>query len=1133
MTIKKLVLFILFLPIFFSSIWAQHADVGFQTDKPWVFWYWMNASVSKEGIKADLLAMKKQGLAGAYLMPIFGKPDSLLIKPVAEQLSPVWWSDLRYAAKIADSIHLKLAFAASDGFATAGGPWITPDLSMQKVVWSETNIKGGKIFDDTLSQPETIAHYYKDIAIYAFPTPPNETISTNTIKPKVTTSIAGESADYLIDPRNTKTFSSKINCWIQYSFEKPFPCNSIMIDIASVNHQAKRLLIEVSNDGKTFHSIGRLKPSRSGWQDYVAEITYAIKPVLAKYYRFYYDPTNSEPGAEDLDDAKWAPRLKIKRLQLFGAARINQIEGKNGSVWRIADRTTSVEIPNENCISLNRIINISAFYKGGKLLWNVPKGNWTILRMGHTSTGQTNATGGGALGLECDKLNPQAVTFQFNKWFEKIYNNIGAKLSKNVIKIFHEDSWECGSQNWTPDFIQEFKKRRGYDPLPYLPIMAGFPIVSADVSERFLYDVRTTISDLLNDNFFGTLAKLAHQNNCLFTSESIAPIMLGDAMQHYGKVDIPMGEFWLGSPTHDKPNDVLDAVSGGHIYGKNIIQSEAFTELRNNWNEYPGMVKTLQDRNYALGVNRLVFHVFAENPWLERKPGMTLGGVGLFFQRDQTWWQQAKAWVAYTRRCQNLLQQGHPVNDIVVFNGAEMPRRAVLPDRLVRTMPGIYGEKRVESEQKRLTNQGNPIQNIPEGVKSEKNAFNPANWVNALNGYHYDSFNEDALLHLASVKNGNIVLSTGATYSLLILPRLLKMQPDERMSLPVAEKLLQFVKDGATILLDEKPEQTPGLLHYQAQDTKLRTIMNQFYNEDKKAFCKKLGKGRVLYAPFQLSSFDTIGLYKDVIFKNEDGSEAKDIAWNHRKVDGLKDIYFIANQKDSERIIDVSLRVSKEVPTLYDAVSNITQKVNVWHDNGARTTMKIKLEPNASLFIILREGQNSNSKTGRKNWLEYSPIRDLSNDWEVAFYNKDNRLNEPIKFPKLNSWSNNQAAAIRYYSGTAHYFKSFEYRNEDKDQNNIWLSLGKVDNIATVRVNGIDCGTVWTYPYKVNISKALKQGQNTIEIAVSNTWANRLIGDHKLPIKQRSTWTTAPYYLEGRNLLDAGLLGPIKLEVSK
>jgi hypothetical protein len=631
-------------PLFAQSSLEQSFRHPPASARPWVFWYWMQAAVSKAGISADLQAMKEAGIGGAYLMPIKGAANPPLIDPPVQQLSPRWWEMVRWAMKEADRLGLKLAMHACDGFAVAGGPWITPELSMQKVTWSRSCLDGGRRIDITLPQPVTNEQYYRDIAVLAFPTPEAWDRSTRTIVPHVTTNKRIE-AQYLAREGNKESFKSEEACWIQYAFDQPFTCRTIIIHAVN-NYQAQRLRIEVSDDGVEFHSIGRLTPPRHGWQDGDADVTHTIATTTARYFRFFYDKAGSEPGSEDLDAAKWKPSLKLTGIELSATPYISQFEGKTGEVWRVSDPTTREQLPDSLCIRAGSIVDLTGYMRSdGHLIWDAPAGHWTVLRIGHTSTGHTNATGGAAKGLECDKLNAAAAALQFDHWFGEAIRQAGPELAGRVLKVFHVDSWECGSQNWSPAFREEFRQRRAYDLLRWLPAMAGVPIGSADSSERFLHDIRQTIAELLHDKFYATMARLAHTKGCRFSAESVAPTMTSDGMLHYQLADIPMGEFWLRSPTHDKPNDMLDAISGGHIYGKPVIQAEAFTELRMAWDEYPGMLKTLQDRNYALGINRLVFHVFTHNPWMDRRPGMTLDGVGTFLQRDQTWWRPGKAWV--------------------------------------------------------------------------------------------------------------------------------------------------------------------------------------------------------------------------------------------------------------------------------------------------------------------------------------------------------------------------------------------------------------------------------------------------------------------------------------------------------
>lgn len=1101
--------------------------------QPWVFWYWMQASVSREGITADLEAMKASGIGGAYLMPIKGVTNPPLLQPPVEQLSPAFWEMVKFAMQEADRLGLQLGMHFCDGFAIGGGPWITPELSMQKVVWTESFIEGGQTNPILLSQPEGYKNYYKDIAVLAFPSPKGTNQSTYTIVPKVTTS-KGLPAQFLVEKGNKESYKSEDSCWIQYSFNQPFTCRSLTIKTSGNNYQAQRLLIEVSDDNLNFRSLGRLQPPRHGWQDTDADVTHDLVPVTAKYFRFIYDKTGSEPGAEDLDAAKWKQVFKITGIELSGEPRINQFEGKNGEVWRVSKTTTKQQVADSLCVALNSIIDVTNLMdSNGHLNWKAPSGKWTILRMGYTSTGHTNATGGGGIGLECDKFNPVAVKLQFDNWFGQAINKTGAALASRVLKIFHVDSWECGSQNWSPVFRSEFKKRRGYELLNFLPALAGIPVESADVSERFLYDLRKTIVELLQDNFYKVVRDLAHAKGCAFTAESVAPTMTGDGMLHYSKTDIPMGEFWLNSPTHDKPNDMLDAISAAHIYGKRIIQSESFTTLKMTWNEYPGMLKIIQDRNYALGINRLVYHVFSHNPWMDRKPGMTLDGVGLYFQRDQTWWKPGKAWVDYATRCQTVLQKGLPVVDIAVFTGEEIPRRAILPDRLVPVLPGIFGVEKVKEERLRLANANEPLTEGPVGVWHAANMALPENWIDPLRGYQYDSFNEDALIRLAKVKNGRIELPGGASYGMLVIPGQHPMNPDPtKMSVAVASRLLQLIKEGAVVLMMDKPDHTPGLEHWlKSQDSLQRIISTLWGGRDSlhRMTDYPIGKGRLIIGPYTDSDFNALGLQRDVIVKDAaTGKQTKSISWAHRR-DSLSDIYFISNQLNELQTVQVSVHASGRVPELYDAVTGETHLAADWSSVKGRTILPLTLQPAQSVFIILRK--RTDQKSGYSKQVEPIKSFPVKNAWKVSFDKHNGGPTAPVLTDTLFDWSKQSDSAIRYYSGTAVYTNSYQWGLDDR-RKRIWLSLGRVANIATIKVNGIDCGTAWTWPYRVDITRALHSGNNTFNISVTNTWANRLMGDQLLTPAKRITNTTAPFHLQGKPLNEAGLLGPVTISVS-
>lgn len=786
---------------------------------PWTFWYWMYGCVTDEAIQLDLQAMHDAGIAGFYLMPIKDTTDGEQYHGTSRQLSAEWWKRMSTVFQVADSLHLQMGIHFSDGFALGGGPWIRPEESMQKVVWSDTIVEGGKQ-NCRLPMPRVFQNYYEDIGLFAYPAKYRDVRTPHS------------SVEF--------PFRSSTPCDILFSYDTPFTLRSVKIITGGNNYQAHRFKIYVSDDGKDYRFVRALNPPRSGWQNTDAYNTYAIPATTGRYFKFHWTPEGSDPGAEDMDAAKWKPNLKVGNIILGSEPVIDCYEGKSGAVWRVAK---AFDVADADCVAPKEMIDLSkqlyVISEKGEVSINLPKGKWHLLRMGHTSTGHTNATGGGGKGLECDKFSKNAINKQFSNWFAKIYNHAPSDLAKRVLTRVHVDSWECGCQNWSSNFAREFELRRGYSLKKWLPVYAGVPIASSQSSEKVLRDIRTTIAELINDIFFTEMRLLSKKYGCKFSAESVAPTMVSDGLMHYQHVDYPMGEFWLNSPTHDKPNDMLDAISGAHIYGKNIIQAEGFTEVRGTWDEHPAMLKPLLDHNYCMGINSIVFHVNTHNPWTDRAPGMTLDGIGTFLQRDNTWWKEMTAFDDYIKRCQALLQYGSPVIDLAVYTGDEMPRRSILPERLVTTLPGLFHPEDIAKEEQRLANVGQPLEVSPVGVTHTANMTKATTWVNPLQGYTYDSFNRD-VLNRAQVEDGLLKTPWGTTYSALVIPMERKMNPDrlitcwnkidsmEHLGLPVI--CSPWTDTDLTALHISKDIVLPkgiGYTHRKASDADIYFISNQ------------------------------------------------------------------------------------------------------------------------------------------------------------------------------------------------------------------------------------------------------------------------------------------------------------------
>ncbi len=1088
---------------------------------PGAYWYWLGGNVSREGITADLEAMRAVGLATPMLFAI-GKsgPDSP-IQPPADALTPLWWQLVEHAASECGRLGLTLALNDCDGWATASGPWITPELSMQGVVWSATTVDGAEPVRGPVPKPAAKLGYYRDIAVIALPWPEQWERTSYTERARVTTSLPLKvsAAARISDPDNMEqaidwaAVPTDRPSWIEYAFDRPFTLRSITVSTPSppgfapgVYRAANSLEVEASDDGKSFRRIGVLEYPRHGWQTDLTVLTHAVPQTTARWFRLVHRPIPPQPYEEEYDFGQ-DTRLRLFSIVLASEPRIHQLPGKSGAQWAISRRTTAQDVPDDVCVPLGAVVDLTGRLRADdSLSWTPPAGRWRILRIGCTTTGSHNSAAGGAEGLECDKLSPVAATLQFDSWFAQALRRVGPKLAGKVLHVMHVDSWEAGAQNWSPAFAAGFHRLRGYDLMPYIAVMTGVPLVSADVSERFLHDVRHTINDLMATAFFGTMGELAHRHGCIFSAEPPNPTFPADGMQHFQYVDQPMGEFWLHTPRNDKPTDIKDAVCAARLYGKPFAQAESFTEGLITWDEHPYMLKPLGDHNYCQGIGRLMLHVYAQQPWLDRAPGMTLSGIGSFFGRTQTWWRPGKAWFDYLRRCQALLQQGRAVADIAYFTGENIPARALLRRQLSMPPPP---------------------------------------------GYEFDSINRDALLRFASVRDGDVCLSTGARYRVLVLPDCELLTPE------IAIVVRDLVRAGATVI-GPRPTRSPGLTGYPAADETVRSA------------------GQVIQSRPLQAVLHEIGLAADVELPVSDGS----VQWTHRRGESW-DLYFLGNQVERPQRLEASFRITGRVPEIWHPDTGRTETLALWREEDGRTFVTLDFDPCGSLFVLFGRPRPPGGhfiaarpaaagtgaadavrlleSGGRVQALVFAPgswileqagggqVRlelpqlpaplQLPGSWTLIFPH-GNAPQTALRIPleKLVSWTELAEPAARYYSGTAGYETEFELPAELlAPQRALWLDLGVVHEMAEVRLNGVDLGVVWKPPFKVDITQAARRGRNVLELQVTNTWRNRLIGDYGKSAADRTT-QVVPMLRKGQpwlpggpgsTLSPAGVLGPV------
>jgi len=1043
------------------------------------WWHWMNGNITKEGITADLEAMKRIGLGGAQIFNVSqGEP----LGPV-KFMSAEWRALTKHAVMEADRLGLKLAIHNCAGWSESGGPWVTPDQSMQKVVWTETYVAGGSRFSDRLPKPETVRGSYHEIAVLAFPT------------------LVGELGGKDRGSQRMDQIDAKIG--------------------------------RVPNPRLTF--------SKTGW------------PADATIVR--------------------------------------------SSVVDLTDKLSA----------------------DGRLIWDAPAGNWTVIRFGHTSTGAQNAPApDSGRGLECDKLNRTAVEAHFNGMMAKVIADAGPLAGKSL-KYVLADSWEAGTQNWTPAFRTEFQKRTGYDLTPWLPIFTGRVIGSLDQSERVLWDFRRVIADLTAEKHYSVLSELCARYGMELTAEApgIGMPTIADEIQCKGRTAMPMGEFWL-----DGHNDSKEAATSAHVYGKRRASAEAFTAVTRDakWMKTPFDHKAIGDLNFCRGINLFVFHRYAMQPWLDKAPGMTMGPWGTNFERTNTWWEQAGPWMSYISRCQALLQDGLFVADACYYYGEGAPN-TIFPERSSLSPP------------------------LPAG-------------------YDFDVCDTQVLLTRMSVKNGRVVLPDGMSYRVLVLP------DSDRMSLPVLRKVRDLAAAGATIV-GPRPTRSPSMAGFPASDAELVNLANQLWgavdgaNETE----RRIGRsGRIIWGKSMAAIFTELNLPEDVTCPPETS-----LIWIHRRA-GNADVYFVSNQDSLSDTAKVVFRAGNRRPELWEPDTGRILSAGQFSVKDGRVTVRLHFDGSGSAFVVFRRGaggadpvvklthngretdsedpdkpvarisiesafygvnperaeqsvniarelsaairhgrlrvQIDNSLAGdpalnivKHGYIVYTvngsrrtatvdenglldipaaadrgpdvqpepPGPELTMDgnsryrvtvtqpgqyvvetgsgrritanvstvpapltvsgaWDLRFPPKWGAP-EQVHMDPLASWSASSMEGVQHFSGTAAYSKDITIPAEFLAPGHaVWLDLGVVKEVAQVFLNGKSLGILWKPPFHVDLTSAARTGKNHLEVRVTNLWPNRLIGDAALPESLRFTYATFQPFKANDPLLESGLLGPVVLQ---
>ncbi|GAB3904242.1 glycosyl hydrolase [Mucilaginibacter boryungensis] len=748
--------------------------------------------------------------------------------------------------------------------------------------------------------------------------------------------------------------------------------------------------------------------------------------------------------------------------------------------------------PQDKVVAAEQVIDLTnKIDKDGQLDWEVPAGKWKIIRTGHRMTGsRLMIAQPEADGLSVDWFDHRGVELQFENWGRMLIDE-AAKVG-NKPKYFCDDSFEDGFPNWTERIIPQFKKYRGYDPTPYLPVLSGYIIGSADIADRFLNDYRKTLGDCMADEHYKRFAELCHKEGLLVQNESAGPsrsaTICMDGLKNLGRSDFPMSEFWLG-PNHQDESTLTDdkpygtsrldkgqnkvtkmAASAAHIYGKETVSAEAFTTMR-HWVDYPGSLKQALDRAYCEGINRIAIHTSTASRPRDGKPGYEYG-AGTHFNPNVTWWEKTNAFFDYVARCQYLLRSGRFVADVLFYNGD--------------VAPNLVAQKHTD----------------PSLGK----------------GYDYDVCNEEVLLTRVSTKYGRIVLPDGMSYAMLVLP------DTTRMPVKVLHKISELIKAGATVI-GPKPLQDSGLKNFPHCDEEIKALTKQVWGniDGKRIKQNHYGNGRMIFGDTIRQVLLSANIQPDFEYT---GNEGDWLDFIHRSTPEAE-IYFVINRHGKPCTSTCTFRVSKHVPELWDAVTaKVTRNVNYKVVNG-RIAVTMQFDAFQSFFVVFPKANGLTPSSNQPNFPELKVAKELTGTWHVAFDTKWGGP-ESVAFDTLQDWSKNSDERIKYFSGKAIYHKKFEFAGASRQP--VYLDLGVVKNIADVTLNGKHLGIVWTAPWRIDISQALKKGENVLEIEVINVWNNRLVGDAGLPADKRLTNTNI-VYKPNAPLTASGLLGPVTILV--
>jgi len=1096
-----------------SAAQAPH-DVllnGFRTPppaaKPRVWWHWMNGNVTKEGIRRDLEWMKRVGIGGMDAIDATIETPQV-VKHRLVYMTAGWKDAFRYTAGLAAKFGMELAINSSPGWSMTGGPWVSPQQAMKKLVWSETEVQGGKPFHGVLPGPPAnpgpfqnikiapgydqfspaTPAFYRDSVVIAYRAPVGEPVVSEALSDSGAIDAAALADGDLTNGVTLAPKAADKDVWISVAYDKPVRIQGLTLAVSTPDGLGFAAVVEAGDDGQTWRHVADV-PQRAQIRRFaLLQQTISFPPITGRFFRVVLRP--HAPIPTSLRVVFNAPGVAVKppaannggrsyrvyELAFHAGATVNEFEKKaQFAIARdyYAIASTPDFAPGTAIDPANVVVLTDRMKPDGTLDWAPPPGRWIVLRMGYSLTGAVNhpATPE-ATGLEVDKLNREHVRRYLEHYLDMYQKVTGPALfGRRGLQALMVDSAEIGEQNWTENILAEFARLRGYDPSPWLPALTGAAVASPAESDKFLWDFRRTIAELIARGHYGEIADVARERNLINYGEALEDHRpgFGDDMEMRRFAAIPMGAMWTyGEQIGPAPTYIADlrgAASVAHIYGQPLVAAESLTSAGQPWNFAPRELKPVADMEFALGVNRVVIHTSVHQP-VDKPPGLSLFGYGQFFNRLETWAQQAQPWMTYISRCSYLLQQGRYVADVAYFYGQEAP------------ITGEFGDKRVGD--------------VPPG-------------------YAFDFFDSDALTNQLSVDRGDLVTKSGMRYRVLYLGGSSRL-----MTLYVLQRIRDLVAQGV-VLVGQRPISSPSLRDNPAEFQKTADAL--FGNAG--AGERSYGKGRVFLSGSLSEALAALHLPPDFEY-TQPQADTEILALHRRLKDG--DLYFVTNRLDRPENVTTTFRVSGKSPEIWDAVSGKSSAA-AFRSAAGRTSVGLALASYGSAFVVFRKPAKARPKASPAQ--AGTTVQKLNGPWTIAF--QANR-GAPAKITQrsLVSWSESAVPGVKYFSGAGTYTKLFNLPQRKRARGTkLVLDLGEVRELAEVTLNNKPLGAVWTPPFRVDITNAVRPGKNLLKVKVVNLWVNRLIGDAQPDAKKKYTFTTIPTYKPDAPLRASGLLGPV------